>query len=156
MIVWIFSSKNLENIRIAKNNLLWGFWDKNIGKRTKRNWRDFIRLYNEIKKFDIVLFQIAKTGEIHAVGLVNDKFYDDQTPLWDLEKEKGKVLFPWRVSFSIIIFSEKPIISHFIKIENYIDGFGIGKVPIHEYKSFIEKIRKILEQVQLDINIKLD
>jgi len=28
----------------------------------KKNWRSFIRKYNQIKPFDVAVFQIAKTG----------------------------------------------------------------------------------------------
>jgi hypothetical protein len=91
---WIFSSKNIENIEIAKERLLWRFWDKEAGDKQRKNWRDFIRIYNMIKPFDVVIFQIAGTGEIHAKGIVKGTFYDDETPIWPDEKKQNSVLFP--------------------------------------------------------------
>lgn len=147
--IWVFSSMNLENIKVARERLLWGFWDREAGEKQRRNWRAFIRLYNRIKPFDIVIFQIVKTGEIHAIGIVKETYYDDQTPIWPKEKEENLVLFPWKVSFSNIIFSEKPFTSYFIKIENYMDGYGIGEVPEYEFRGILEAIKKLLN---VDIN----
>jgi len=76
MNVWIFSSNTLENIRVAKERLLWGFWNREIGEKQRKNWRNFIRLYNRIKPFDTVVFQISRTEEIHAIGVVKEKFYE--------------------------------------------------------------------------------
>ena len=70
--VWLFASKSLENIRVARGRLLWGFWDRDAGVKQRRNWRDFIRLFNRIKPFDIALFQITHTGNIHALGIVKN------------------------------------------------------------------------------------
>ena len=126
-----------------------GFWDRELGEKQRRNWRSFIRLYNRIKPFDTVFFQIAKTGEIHAIGIVKETYYDDQTPVWPLEKKI--VLFPWRVSFCTILFSEKPFVSHFVKIENYVDGYGIGELAEHEYRRILTKIQK---QLNVDLNME--
>ena len=30
---WIFASKNLENIERAFERLMWGFWDRDVGKK---------------------------------------------------------------------------------------------------------------------------
>jgi len=140
----LFSSRNVRNIEIAYDRLLWGFWDREAGEKFRRNWRAFIRTFNRIKPFDLVVFQIAKTGDIHAIGLIRGKYYDDQTPVWDDEISQNKVLYPWRVSFSTILFSEKPFAKHFIKIQNYIDGYGLGELPEHEF-------RKILDSIKLKI-----
>lgn len=150
---WLFSSKPLENITAAKERLLWGFWDKKFGEKLRKNWRRFLVLYNRIKPFDIVVFQIAKTGEIHAIGIVKEKFYDDQTPIWPKEREKNKVFFPWRVSFSMIIFSEKPITTHFIKVENYVDGYGIGEISEHDFRRILESLKDKLSKNELTIEI---
>jgi len=143
--VWLFSSRNIDNIEVAYKRLLWGFWDREAGDKQRRNWRAFIRLYNQIKPFDSATFQIAGTGEIHAIGLIKGRHYDDQTPIWPAEVKENKVLFPWRVEFSIIIFTSKPILTHFIKIENYIDGYGIGEVSHHDFnlikEAFEEKFK---------------
>jgi len=144
---WVFSSKNLENIKVAKERLLWGFWDREAGEKQRQNWRAFIRLYNRIKPFDIAFFQIAKTGEIHALGIVKGTYYDDQTPIWS--NEQRQVLYPWKVSFCSIIFSKDPFITHFVKIESYIDGYGIGELPEFEF-------RRILTEVQKRANIELN
>ena len=146
---WIFSSKNIENIKVARDRLLWGFWDRELGEKQRRNWRSFIRLYNKIKPFDTVFFQIAETGEIHAIGIVKETYYDDQTPVWP--SEKRRILFPWRVSFCMILFSEKPFISHFVKVENYVDGYGIGELAEHEYRRILMEIQK---QLNVDLNMR--
>jgi hypothetical protein len=101
---WVFSSRTLENIEVAKDRLLWGFWDREAGQKFQRNWRAFIRLYNKIKPFDIVAFQIAGTGEIHGIGVVKETYFDDQTPVWP--NEQNRVLYSWKVSFSTIIYSK--------------------------------------------------
>jgi len=139
---WLFSSKNIENIEATKERLIWGFWDREAGKKFRRNWRAFIRLYNRIKPFDIVVFQIAKSGHIHAIGIVKEKYFDDQTLIWPNEKEKGQVLYPWRISFSNIIFSKTPITTHFIKVENYVDGYGIGELPEHDLRTILNEMQK--------------
>jgi hypothetical protein len=147
--VWIFSSNTIENIRVAKDRLMWGFWDREAGKKQRENWRQFIRLYNRIKPFDIALIQIAGTGEVHAVAIVKDTYYDDQTPVWPNEMQQKKVLYPWRVSFSNIIFSDIAFASLFTKIESYVDGYGIGEPPEHEF-------RKILSDVEAKTNAEIN
>lgn len=149
MTVWVFSSKNIENIQVAKERLLWGFWDREAGEKQRRNWRSFIRLYNQIKPFDVAVFQIARTGEIHAIGTIKRTYYDDQTPIWPDEQNQNRVLYPWRVSLSNIIFSETPFTKHYTRIENYIDGYGIGELREHEF-------RRIWREVQKQANIELN
>jgi len=146
---WIFSSRNIENIEVAKERLLWGFWDREAGEKQRRNWRAFITLYNKIKSFDLVVFQIAGTGEIHALSTVKETYYDDQTPIWPVEIEQNKVLFPWKVQFCSLIFSRKPFVQHFVKIENYVDGYGIGELPEYEF-------RRILTEVQKQLNVEIN
>jgi hypothetical protein len=145
---WIFGSSTIENIEIAKERLLWGFWDREAGEKEKKNWRPFIRLYNRIKPFDIVFFQIAQTGEIHAVGIVKETYYDDQTPVWP--QEQGRVIFPWKVSFCNILFSQKPFVSHFVKMSDYLDGYGIGELPEHEFRRVLAKMEG---QLNVDFNL---
>jgi len=137
---WLFSSSDLENIRTAYERLIWGFWDREAGPKQKRNWRSFIRAYNKIRPFDYVLIQIAKTGEIHAMAIVKDKYYDDQTPIWRMEIEQRRVLFPWRIPFCFIIFSEEPVLRRFIEIQNYIDGYGLGEITDRDMSDVIEAI----------------
>ena len=137
---WLFASKGVKYIEDSCERLLWGFWDREVGEKQRKNWRAFIRLFNQIKPFDVVVFQIAKTGDIHAIGIVKNTFYDDQTPV-DVREVK-KVLFPWRVSFSMMIFSKEPFIRHFINIENYVDGYGIGELPEHEFRRIFDAIRR--------------
>ena len=146
---WVFSSKTIKNIEVAKDRLLWGFWDREAGERLRKNWRSFIRLYNKIKPFDIVIFQLAKTGQIHGIGIVKETYYDDQTPIWPNEQKETKVLYPWKVSFSNIIFSKTPFTSHYVKIENYIDGYGIGELPEHDF-------RRILNEIQNQLTVELN
>jgi hypothetical protein len=146
---WRFSSRSIENIEVAKERLLWGFWDRETGKKQRKNWRDFIRLYNKIKPFDVVIFQIAKTGETYAMGIVKETYYDDQTPIWPDEIKQNRVLFPWKVSFCDLIFSKRPFTSHFVKIENHIDGYGIGELPEYEFRRILIEIQK---QLNVDVN----
>jgi len=148
MNTWIFSSKTVENIKVARDRLLWGFWDREAGEKQQKNWRQFIRQYNRIKPFDIVFFQIAKTGEIHATGVVKETYFDDQTPVWP--QEQNQVIFPWKVSFCSMLFSEEPFVSHFVKIASYIDGYGIGELPEHEFRRVLTKIQK---QLNVDFNL---
>ena len=149
--VWLFASKSLEDIRVARERFLWGFWDRDAGVKQRRNWRDFIRLFNRIKPFDIALFQITHTGNIHALGIVRRTYYDDQTLIWPLESERERVLFPWRVEFSFILFSKEPFVKHFIKIENYIDGYGIGLVLEHEFRRILSYINRRIANVEVNI-----
>jgi len=148
MNLWIFSSKTVTNIEVAKERLLWGFWDKRIAEKKKWNWRAFITLYNKIEPFDIVLFQRAYTGEIYALGIVKKTYYDDETPTFPGEEKD--VIFPWKVSFCSVIFSKKPFITHFVKKEDYVDGFGIGKLSEFELRRILTEIQK---QVNIDLNI---
>jgi hypothetical protein len=153
MSFWVFSSSSIENIKIAKDRLLWGFWDREAGEKERKNWRAFIRVYNKIKPFDIVIFQIAKTGEIHALGIVKETYYDDQTPVWPKELKKNQVIFPWRVSFCSIIYSDKPFTSFNVRIENYIDGYGIGELVEHEFRSVLTDIQNQFKEKLLEINL---
>lgn len=94
MVFWPFSqrifSKNIENIRIAKERLLWGFWDREAGEKFKRNWRAFIRLYNRIKPFDIAVFQITISGNIHAIGVIKENTSMIKPLYGQLKKKKDK------------------------------------------------------------------
>jgi len=151
--LWVFSSNNIENIRVAKERLLWGFWDRDAGEKQRKNWRAFIRLYNKIKPFDVVVLQLVKTGGLYALGIVKRVYYDDQTPIWPMEINQNKVIYPWRVSFSIIIFFDKePFILHYTNIENYLDGYGIGELAEHEFRRVLSGIQ---EQLQLNMDLNL-
>jgi len=155
MTYWIFSSNNLENIETGCKHLLWGFFDpdyisedrEKLKDKLKKNWRNFLGKYNQIKPFDIAVFQIAKTGEIHAIGVIKERYFDDQTPIWDIELKLKRVIFPWRVSFSAMIFSGEPVVKKFVKIQDYIDGYGLGVLEPHEFnfilKAFQEKFGNI-------------
>jgi len=133
----------------AHERLMWGFWDREAGEKQRKNWRDFIRVFNKIKPFDIVIFQVAETGELYAIGVVKDTYYDDQSPVWDNEIKQSRVLYPWKVSLCSMIFSNKPFTKHFIRIENYIDGYGVGEVPEHEF-------RKIFQTIKSKLNVELN
>lgn len=82
MPAWLVSSTDLDNVRGARERLMWSFWDRGAGERQRRNWRPFIRAFNKIKPFDYLVFQIAGAGGIHGLGLVESAYYDDQTPIW--------------------------------------------------------------------------
>jgi len=122
MASWIFASRNLVNIRTAKERLLWGFWDKNVGRgrlaeKLRRNWRDLIKYYNRIKAFDLVFLQLTRRYRefpahgIYAFGVVERTYYDDQTPVWSDEHRENRVLYPWRVSFATVVFLRIPLLS---------------------------------------------
>jgi hypothetical protein len=34
---WIFSSRNIEDIEVAKGRLLWGLWDREAGEKQRKN-----------------------------------------------------------------------------------------------------------------------
>lgn len=138
------SSSNVDNIKRACERLIWGFWDREAGEKQRRNWRNFIRIFNTIKPFDVFVFQIARTGELHGIGIVRETYYDDQTPIWEGEIERQKVLYPWRVSLCAMLFSEEPFRKHFIKIENYIDGYGIGEIPDYEFREAFQSLKSKL------------
>ncbi len=148
MSVWLFSSSDLENIKVGFEHLIWGFWDRDVQISQKlkekliKNWRIFIKTYNRIKPFDHCLIQIAKTGDIHALAVIKDKQFDDQTLIWPLEIRKGKVYYPWRIEFSMIIYSEKPILKRFIKIENYIDGYGLAEASPTDLADILRALSK--------------
>jgi len=150
MSFWLFSSNDVDNIRRAYERLVWGFWDREAGEKQRKNWRSFIRVYNRIKPFHIAVFQVARTGEVHAVGVVKETYYDDQAPVWDNEIEQNRVLYPWKVSLSTMAFSEKPFVKHFIKIENYIDGYGVGEIPEHEFRKIFDDIKS---KLNADLNL---
>jgi len=151
---WVFSLRSKGNIHKAAERLLWGFWDRNLVRSREsklvRNWRHFLRLYNTISNGDIVFFQMARTWEVHALGIVKGNHYDDQTPILDLEFKNNRVLFPWRVSFFTIIYSEEPFARHFTEIRNYIDGYGGGEIPYHEAKQLLNEFEK---KYHLNVNI---
>jgi len=73
---------------------------------------------------------------------VRERFYDDQTPIWDQEIEERRVLFPWRVSFYIVVYSDEPAAKLYTRIENYVDGYGIGELPNHEAQQILEQLRE--------------
>jgi len=167
--LWLFASNSLENIEEAYKNLLWGFWDKDLldtgRKKTTsiseieetnfmvnltRHWRNFLRCFNEIKPFDIAVLQIAKSYEIHALGVVKRTYYDDETPIWSREFESGKILFPWRVKFSIILYSKEPFLKHATPLETYIGGYGLSELPDHDFRQIV---RAITNQTKIHINL---
>lgn len=149
MSYWIFSSITLENIETAYKNMVWGFWDREAGKKQRMNWRSFIRKYNQIKPFDIAVFQIANTGEIHAMGVIRETYYDDQTPIWSKEFESNRILFPWRIHFSAMVFSKEPVIKKFIRIQDYIDGYGLGELEPHDFNVILEAFRRKFGEISV-------
>lgn len=155
---WVFASRNKENIKVAAKNLLWGFWKKPCRSNKEesvlaKNWRQFLHLYNQVAAGDVVFFQLTKSGDIHAIGVVKDRFYDDQTPVWDEEDNKGMVLFPWRISFYVIIYSEESLGRYFTNLENYVDGYGIGEVPHKMARDVLDKLRERLSAVGVYVSV---
>ena len=146
---WIFSSRSLDHIRRAYERLLWGFWDRDAGKKQRLNWRYFIRKYNQIKPFDVAIFQISSTQEIHALGIIKGTYYDDQTPVWDIEFSENRVLFPWRVSLAFMLFSEEPVARLSARISDYIDGYGLGEIERHEFEAVVSRFRERFGELRL-------
>jgi len=133
-----------------------GFWDRDAagsrrGSKLARNWRSFLRLCNDISSGDVAFLQVAGSGDIHAVGVAGERFYDDQTPIWGREIEERRALYPWRVSFYIVVYSEEPIVKLYTGIENYVDGYGIGELPNHEAQQILEQPRGGLQSLGIDL-----
>jgi len=149
---WLFASKTLENIRTGFQNLMWGFWDKEAGGVMRRNWRDFIRKYNQIKPFDVAVIQLIPTNGIHALGIIKEKFYDDQTLVWNNEIMKKRVFFPWRVKFSLMIYSEEHVIQLMTGISSYIDGYGIGEIEEHSFRQVLESFNQNKKGLKINIS----
>jgi len=59
-----------------------------------------------------------------------------------MEIKQRRVLFPWRVPFCFIIFSEEPILRRFIEIQNYIDGYGLGEITDGDIRDVIKAIEE--------------
>ncbi|MEM3986459.1 MAG: hypothetical protein QXR39_06790 [Candidatus Methanomethylicia archaeon] len=143
---WVLSSYSLDNIRRAHERLIWGFTDPTIKKEEKyaKNWRDFIKLYNKISFGDIMAFQLFQEGRfyIHGLGVVQEKFYDDETPIWDDEVKYRRVLYPWKVRFGLMLYSESPITELAIPTHEYVTGYGIGKLPRGDLETIIQSLEK--------------
>jgi hypothetical protein len=71
---------------------------------------------------------------------VRDKYYDDQTLIWSDEKKSGTVLYPWRVSFSIIIYSKEPFKEFNVPKERYLAGYGIAELTEDEVSDIIKSV----------------
>lgn len=83
-----------------------------------------------------------ETGEIHAMAIVKEKYYDDQTPIWKAEIEQRHIIWPWRIPFCFMIYSEQAILRRFIEIQNYIDGYGLGEIAIRDIADVIEVLEE--------------
>jgi len=142
---WLFFSKSLGNIESAVKHLLWGFPSKDRikekdEKTAEEKWEKFLEYYNSIKPLDIVFFQVQNSEKkfyIHAIGVVRDRYYDDQTLIWSDEKKSRAVLYPWRVSFSIIIYSKEPFKEFNVPKERYLAGYGIAELTKAEVSDII-------------------
>jgi hypothetical protein len=107
-------------------------------KQAEEKLAQLHKAYNRIRRFDYVLIQIAKTGEIHAMAVVKDTYYDDQAPIRKAEPEQRRILLPWQVLFCFIIYFEKLILRRFIEIQNYIDGHGLGEIMDRDIADIIK------------------
>lgn len=87
---------------------------------------------------------------MHAAATVKRTYFDDQTPVWDRELELNRVLYPWRMDLAFMLYSEKPILKTFIRISDYVDGYGIGELPQHELNNLLAAI-----PTRTEIKIKL-
>ena len=142
---WVLSSYSIENIRRAHERLMWGFTDPTIMQEDKysKNWRDFIKWYNNILPGDIMAFQLFKERRyfIHGLSIVREKFYDDETPIWNNEKDR-QVLYPWKVRFSLMLYSESAITELAIPTHEYTAGYGIGKLSRGDLELIIQNLEK--------------
>ncbi|MCD6525007.1 MAG: hypothetical protein J7K48_08485 [Thermococcus sp.] len=135
---WLVSSFDYESLQTAQERLMWGFWDKNsaskqeLRSKLKKNWRDFITQYNTMKPGDIVFFQNKTNYKIHGFGIIREKYYDDQTPIWSLESKYNRVLFPWRLSFQAVLMSKMGFSIHAVNKSMYLDGYGLGALSESE------------------------
>jgi len=143
---WVLSSYSLDNIRRAHERLMWGFTDPTIKKEEKyvKNWRDFIKSYNKISLGDIMTFQLFKEKRyyIHGLSVVQEKFYDDETLIWDDEVKYGHVIYPWRVRFGLMLYSESPILELAVPTHEYVAGYGIGKLSRGDLETIIQSLEK--------------
>jgi len=71
------------------------------------------------------------------------------------EIEERRVLYPWRVSFYIVIYSEESAAKLYTGIENYVDRYGIGELPNHEAQQILEKLREKLRNINVDLHVHL-
>ncbi|MEM2843631.1 MAG: hypothetical protein QXZ53_07145, partial [Candidatus Bathyarchaeia archaeon] len=74
--------------------------------------------------------------------VVQEKFYDDETPIWDDEIKYGRVLYPWRVRFGLMLYSERPIVELAIPTHEYVVGYGIGKLMRADLETIIQNLEK--------------
>jgi len=143
---WVISSYSLDNIRRAHERLMWGFSDPTIKKEDKytKNWRDFIKSYNKISSGDIMAFQLFQERRyyIHGLGVVQEKFYDDETPIWDDEIKQGRTIYPWKIRFGLMLYSESPMTELAIPAHEYVTGYGIGKLPRGDVETIIQSLEK--------------
>jgi hypothetical protein len=124
--------------------MLWGFPDRKRSKneRYSRNWKDFVKWYNRISTGDIVVFQLYKPRYlIHAIGVVKDRHYDDETPVFREEDDSGDVIYPWRITFSLMIFSPEPIVELAVPTEDYLRGYGLGKLSRPDFDVILGGLR---------------
>ncbi|MEM0203921.1 MAG: hypothetical protein QXO16_08580 [Archaeoglobaceae archaeon] len=151
---WIFVAKDFEDVtalekfKIAKEKLLWGFWHREAGEKQIKYWRDFKKLYDEIKHLDMVFFQRVDTESIHGFGIVKRKYEDFKTLIWPDEQKRGQVLYPYRVSFYLLFFSEDPLATYSpIEAEakkegRFVIGYGIGKLLGSEVKQIVAEMEE--------------
>lgn len=143
---WVLSSYSLDHIQRAYERLMWGFTDPTIKEEDKylKNWRDFIKLYNKISLGDVMIFQLFQERKfyIHGLSVVQEKFYDDETPIWDDEIKYGRVLYPWRIRFGLMLYSERPIVELAIPTHEYVVGYGIGKLMRADLETIIQNLEK--------------
>jgi len=159
---WLFSSYTLDHIRTAYDRLIWGFTDPKIKKAEKyeENWSRFKKFYDMISVGDIAVFQyiwqsrrekkarlafapeefVEERHYIHGLGVAQNTFHDDQNQTWRDEIKQGHVKYPWRVNFSVMLYSESPITE--FTAQEYITGYGIGKLAKMDVETIVESLGK--------------
>ena len=144
---WLVCTTNLDNIRTAYDRLVWGFPDISTrwGEKYKRNWRYFVKMFNRILSGDVMVFQHIKGRSylVHAIGVVKDRYYDDETPILSDEVKEGYVIFPWKVRLGLMIFSEEPIAKLAILTQDYLTGYGIGRLRSTDIQAIVTNLEKI-------------
>jgi len=147
MVKWLILCGNEENWNVAIKNKVWG---------TKPLLR---KLWSGLSKGDIIFFYVTRSiKRIVGVGIVKEKL-DPQTyepkPLWPDEKNKDKVIYPYRFRFETIYLCKN------LSLEGInIKGLKISRIKgmsrILDKQSTLELHRLISTNWNVDIPLPED
>ncbi|MCD6465914.1 hypothetical protein J7L27_06075 [Candidatus Bathyarchaeota archaeon] len=148
---WMFFSTSAEDIDIAFQNRIWGFWHKDLVRegslreKLVRTWKQFLKAYSQMKPLDLAFFQTKLRGSLCVVGLavLGEKFYDDQTIIFTWEKNAKRVLFPFRIKLNFGMYSlSEPIIEKSLPTHEWIEGQGIGRLEPSDILPLVSSLEK--------------